>query len=48
MAYVECADGVTDAYLASMPLEVEIAWRRYPARAQLKSWYDPKGERIRG
>ncbi|WP_434723800.1 GcvT family protein [Mesorhizobium sp. RIZ17] len=48
MAYVECADGVTDAYLASMPLEVEIAWKRYPARAQLKSWYDPKGERIRG
>ncbi len=48
MAYVECAEGVTDAYLAAMPLEVEIAWKRYPARAQLRGWYDPKGERLKG
>lgn len=48
MAYVECEDGVSDAFLSSMPLEIEIAWKRYPARAQLRGWYDPKGERLKG
>ena len=48
MAYVESEEGVTDAYLSAMPLEIEVAWKRYPARAQLRSWYDPKGERVKG
>jgi 4-methylaminobutanoate oxidase (formaldehyde-forming) len=47
MGYVTCDEGVTDAWLAAEPLEVEVAWRRYPAVAQLAPWYDPKGQRIR-
>ena len=27
--------------------EVELAWKRYPARVQFQSFYDPKGERIK-
>ena len=27
--------------------EVELAWKRYPARVQLQAFYDPKGERIK-
>jgi hypothetical protein len=27
---------------------LEIAWQRYPARAQLAPWYDPKGTRVKG
>ena len=29
-------------------LEVEVAWERVPAKAQLAAWYDPRNERIRG
>ncbi len=47
MGYVRCEDGVTADWLAAEPLEVEIAWKRYPARAQLGPWYDPKGARIK-
>jgi heterotetrameric sarcosine oxidase gamma subunit len=48
MGYVSCAEGVTDQWLSSGKFEVEIAWKRYPVRAQLRPWYDPKGDRIRG
>ena len=41
MGYVERADGGLDG------LEVEIAWERVPAQAQLAAWYDPKNERVR-
>ena len=47
MGYVACPDGVTPEWLRSGGWEVEIAWRRYPARVQLQPWYDPKGERIK-
>jgi len=49
MGYVEAEteDTVTDAWLAAEPLEVEVAWRRYPARAQLGPWLDPKSLRIK-
>jgi heterotetrameric sarcosine oxidase gamma subunit len=47
MGYVRCEQGVDPAWLAAAPLEVEVAWKRYPARAQLTPWYDPKGERIK-
>lgn len=47
MGYVECEAGVDDAFLSSEPLEVEVAWKRYPISAQLKPWYDPKGLRLR-
>ncbi|MGL4237726.1 GcvT family protein, partial [Tabrizicola sp.] len=48
MGYVSCPDGVTDAWLASGSWEVEVAWKRHPARVQLRPWYDPKGDMIKG
>ncbi|MCQ8814508.1 hypothetical protein [Mesorhizobium sp. SEMIA396] len=47
MGYMECEDGVDDTWLAAAPLEIEVAWKRYTAIAQLTPWYDPKGERLR-
>ncbi|MFT3732898.1 MAG: FAD-dependent oxidoreductase [Hyphomicrobium sp.] len=47
MGYVRNDDGVTQDWLSAEPLEIEVAWKRYPARAQLAPWYDPKGERIK-
>ncbi|MFO1090694.1 MAG: FAD-dependent oxidoreductase [Hyphomicrobiales bacterium] len=48
MGYVTAEEGVTDAWLAEQPLEIEVAWQRFPAKAQLKPWYDPANQRIRG
>ena len=36
-----------DAFLAGR-FEIDVAGRRIPARASLKPFYDPKGERVRG
>ena len=47
MGYVECNEGVSDDWLAAGRMEVEVAWKRYPVQAQLRPWYDPKGERVR-
>ncbi len=47
MGYVTSTDGVDAAWLAAEPLEVEIAWKRYPAKAQLAGWYDPTGARVK-
>ncbi len=48
MGYLSCAAGVTNEWLAAGKLEVEVAWQRYPAEAQLGPWYDPQGMRPRG
>jgi glycine cleavage system aminomethyltransferase T/glycine/D-amino acid oxidase-like deaminating enzyme len=48
LGYVSCEEGVTNAWLAAGRFEIEVAWKRYPAQAQLGPWYDPKGERPRG
>ena len=48
LGYVSCEEGVTNAWLAAGHFEIEVAWKRYPAQAQLGPWYDPKGERVRG
>src|SRR5207247_2038402 len=48
LGYVEHADGVTDAFVASGRWELEIAGDRVPARAQLAPPYDPKSSRVRG
>ena len=45
MGYVTAEAAIDAAWLAAEPLEV--AWRRYPARAQLAAWYDPKGTRVK-
>lgn len=47
MGYVENDGGVDDAYLSALPLEIEIAWKRYPVRAQLKPWYDASALRVK-
>jgi 4-methylaminobutanoate oxidase (formaldehyde-forming) len=47
MGYLNCESGVDAAFLNAEPLEVEIAWKRYPIRAQLKPWYDPANERVK-
>jgi len=41
------ADGVSQAWLDAQELEIEIAWERVPAKAQLSAWYNPRNERIR-
>ncbi len=48
MGYVTHPQGVTEDWLASGRLEVEIAWKRTPVTAQFRPWYDPKGERLKG
>ena len=47
LGYVKNADGVTKDWIESGKWEVELAWKRYPARVQLQAFYDPKGERIK-
>ena len=47
LGYVSNKDGVTKEWIESGRWEVELAWKRYAARVQLQSFYDPKGERIK-
>ncbi len=47
LGYVRNEAGVTKEWIESGNWEVELAWKRYPARVQLQSFYDPKGERIK-
>ena len=46
LAYVPCAGETTEDLLSS-DYEIEIAGRRYPARASIKPMYDPSSERVR-
>ena len=48
MGYVTCPDVVTDGWHAAVSWELEVAWARHPARVQLRPWFDPKGDRIKG
>jgi 4-methylaminobutanoate oxidase (formaldehyde-forming) len=48
MGYVSCPGGVAPDWLANGNWQVEIAWKRYPAKLQMRPWYDPKGDRVRG
>jgi 4-methylaminobutanoate oxidase (formaldehyde-forming) len=47
MGYVTAKDGVTKDWIESGTWEVELAWKRYAARVQFASFYDPKGEKIK-
>ena len=47
LAAVACPEGVTPAWIAAVRFEIEIARRRHAARASLRPFHDPKGERIR-
>jgi 4-methylaminobutanoate oxidase (formaldehyde-forming) len=46
MGWVRHPDGVTPELLGSARFEIEIAGARYPARASLRPFYDPTGERM--
>jgi 4-methylaminobutanoate oxidase (formaldehyde-forming) len=47
LGYVKNEMGVTKEWIEGGKWEVELAWKRYPARVQLQSFYDPRGERIK-
>ena len=47
LGYVHDEDGVTKDYLDSGQFEIEIAWKRYPAKVQFAPFYDPKSSLIR-
>jgi glycine cleavage system aminomethyltransferase T len=48
LGYVQCADGVSDAFIDDGTYRIEQADRSYPARASRQPLYDPKGARMRG
>ena len=51
MGYITCPDSdggkATKDWIDSGSYEVEIAWKRYPAKAQLAPLYDPKAARVK-
>ncbi len=47
MGYVKNEAGVTKDWLENGTWEVELAWKKYTAKVQFPSFYDPKGERIK-
>lgn len=48
LGYVKDKGGVNPGYINSGSYEIEVAGRRYPAKASLRPLYDPKLERVRG
>lgn len=48
MGYISQPDGVTEELVESATWDIEIAGRRNPAEASLRSFYDPTGGRVRG
>ena len=47
IGYISDKDDVTAAMIKAGDFEIEVALKRYAARAQLQPWYDPKSERVR-
>ncbi|KAL1525952.1 hypothetical protein AB1Y20_020778 [Prymnesium parvum] len=47
LSMVEADEPITSKWIASGTWEVDIAGRRYPARASLRPMYDPKNEKIK-
>lgn len=48
MGYINHAGGVTADYIGGGDFEIEVAGARIPATSSLRSFYDPRSERIRG
>ena len=48
LVMVEAGEPVTQAYLDAGSWDVEIAGKKYPAVASLKSLYDPENKRVKG
>jgi 4-methylaminobutanoate oxidase (formaldehyde-forming) len=47
LAYVSNEGGVTKDWIDQGQWEVELAWKRYAAKVQFDSFYDPKASRIK-
>ena len=47
MGYLREERGVTKDFVEAGAYEIEIAWERVPAKAQLAPFYDPKMERVK-
>ncbi len=47
MGYVECDDGVTKDYIDTGRFEIRVAGVDVPAKASLRSFYDPQNTRVR-
>ena len=47
LGYVKNEASVGKDWIDSGTWEVELAWKRYPAKVQLQCFYDPKGSRIK-
>jgi 4-methylaminobutanoate oxidase (formaldehyde-forming) len=47
MGYVNHTDGVTKEWLDAGVFEIEVATERIPATASIRSFYDPRNERVR-
>jgi 4-methylaminobutanoate oxidase (formaldehyde-forming) len=47
MGYVKHPEGVDQALIDASKFEIEVADKKVPARASLKPFYDPKGERLK-
>jgi 4-methylaminobutanoate oxidase (formaldehyde-forming) len=47
MGFVENEDGATTDFINNGTYEIDIAGKRYPAKASLRPMYDPKGIRVR-
>ena len=48
MGYIKHPEGVTADFVESGTFELKVASKRYPARASLKAFYDPKSECVKG
>jgi 4-methylaminobutanoate oxidase (formaldehyde-forming) len=48
LAMIDAKQPLDQAWIDAGSWEVEIAGRRYPARASSRPLYDPKNERIKG
>jgi glycine cleavage system aminomethyltransferase T len=47
LGFVHNGDGVSRDWIDTGAWEVEVAWKRYPARVQFAPFYDPKNARMR-
>jgi len=47
MGYVRAQEPITPEWIARQSFEIEVAWQRYPATAQLAPMYDPKNLRVK-
>jgi len=47
MGYVNHGEAITADFIRASRFEIEVASKRFPARASLRPFYDPKNERVK-